>query len=129
MCVENWFSWFPPLPLARELKVGLTLEKHAQACGLRRSPGLAAVPFLYGRGLVRSLPVTLPGHLSAHDTLGRIACNERNATVASAVPCSALQSRGGDGLIRVGPGVGQVTHRLPVHEVRGDCGGPVARCW
>ncbi len=72
--VERLRSCFPPLPLARELKVGLALETDRSGGRLRRSPGLAAVPPPFGissMGPVLGLPVALPfisGAISERDS-------------------------------------------------------------
>jgi len=42
---------------------------------------------------------------------------------------SALQSRGGDGFSRMTPALLELTHRLPVHEVRDGCGGRSGPLW
>src|SRR5260221_14441360 len=82
-------------------------------CGLRRSPGLAVFPAPVKPEPARSLPAEPP-------------LFERFAAVACALVFPALQSRGGDGLLALTP-IGPVsTHRVPVHEGHGDCGGATA---
>src|SRR5208282_2836787 len=83
---------------------------------------------------VGGLPGTSPvlGSLtvkqSASDTL-QWPANFSSSTLKQRV-ASALQSRGGDGLIAVGLSIGwRGTDRLPEHEVCGEGEGPVARCW
>jgi len=91
------------------LKVGLALEKIAQACRLRRSPGLAAVP--------SPVIVISPG-AGARPSRGAALCcvprtlrevREQWAMRSSGrgSTYSALQSRGGDGFFHVGPSVGR----------------------
>ena len=78
-------------------------KKIARACGLRRSPGLAAVPsalIVDSARPVPGLPAALP-FISDADPFGEERVSERCAAVAAAVPYSALQSRGGDGFHHV----------------------------
>gem|GEM_PF-4298255 len=75
------------------------------------------------------LPAALPV-ISLRDPLptDRIADSERCAAVASAVPYSALQSRGGDGFITYDPGVGQGERTVfPCTKSAVNVGGAVAR--
>jgi len=108
------------------LKVGLALVKIAQACGLRRSPGLAAVPrSLFDSDSNESGAATFPWRcpfLCANS--GRVREQWAMRRSGRGSTYSALQSRGGDGLFHVWLRFSsELTHRLPVHEVRGDCGG------
>jgi hypothetical protein len=103
-------SFFPPLPLARELKVGLAISKRSRR--LRTSPvsWLGGISSPDSSRPARSLPAAPP-------------IFERLAAVACVLAFSALQSRGGDGFVTLTPASPESMHRLPVHEVHGDCGG------
>src|SRR5260370_19660743 len=81
---ERWFSFYPPLPLARELKVDQCEESESHGCELRRSPGLAVAPAHSNQDRCEAFPRRRPAM-------------ERLAAVACAYTESALQSRGVDG--------------------------------
>src|SRR5690242_11135801 len=83
---EESCSFYPPLPLARELKVDLGDRNESHGCELRRSPGLAVAPVLSNEDRCGAFPRCRPAM-------------ERQAAVAGAYTESALQSRGGDGLL------------------------------
>jgi hypothetical protein len=84
---------FPPLPLARELKVGLAIRMDRTGCRLRRSPGLAVLPAC-------SLPEALPVFVSVTPTE---AGQPSDAPQCLRATFSALQSRGGDGFLPCAP--------------------------
>src|SRR5882724_13521797 len=81
---EEWLSFCPPLPLARELKVVRCDANESHGCELRRSPGLAVAPGLFDEDRCGAFPRSR-------------SAKERLAAVACAYTESALQSRGGDG--------------------------------
>src|SRR5258708_36086412 len=86
---EEWLSFCPPLPLARELKVVRCDANESHGCELRRSPGLAVAPGLFDEDRCGAFP-------RCHSA------KERLAAVACALTESALQSRGRDGFIPFG---------------------------
>src|SRR5277367_478496 len=106
-------------------------QKIARACRLRRSPGLAAVPSRFAltqRGWCSGLPVALPFISGAN--------LERGTRGVSDAPQWPRQyffrltvARRRRLVSRVTPALLELTHRLPVHEVRDGCGGRSGPLW
>src|ERR1700675_3588590 len=94
---EQSFSWCPPLPLARELKVVRCDQGESHGCELRRSPGLAVAPALSNQDRCGAFPRRRPAM-------------ERLAAVACAYTESALQSRGGNGFHSGDPDQAEITN-------------------
>ena len=91
--------------------MSFSIRDDRKGCGLRRSPGLAAMP-------ARSLPAAAP--ITCMRDPYSVAGNERFATVASALifpPYSRAAATASFLLAAEQP-----TNRLPEHEVCGDCG-------
>ena len=115
------------------LKVGLAMERNRAGCRLRRSPGLAAVParWLVRRGRCAAFPWRCPFLLRDLEEIANMSdapqwpAQYRIPPYSRASATAFLVARWYRTLAQVQP---LKAHRLPVHEVRGDCEGRDARC-
>src|SRR5207302_5144726 len=105
---ERSFSFYPPLPLARELKVVRCDPCESHGCELRRSPGLAVAPAFSNQDRCGTFP-RVAQRWSDWPQWPAHTLNPPYSRAAATASILAVPNRPGSPI------------RLPEHEVRGEC--------